>query len=190
MFFRSERLFLRPGWPEDWEEILARIADEGVVRNLASAPWPYTAEDAKAFVQRPQDARLPHFLVTLPGADGATLIGSVGLGRDLLGHDTSGGDDIELGYWIAREHWGRGYATEAVRAVLCLARALGHRRLVADHFVDNPASGRVLRKAGFRSTAQKRLRHSRGRDGEAWSLCYDIALDCVSDDDGGIMRAA
>ena len=36
MFFRSERLFLRPGWPEDWAEILTTINDEGVVCNLAS----------------------------------------------------------------------------------------------------------------------------------------------------------
>ena len=190
MFFRSERLFLRPGWPEDWEEILARICDEGVVRNLASAPWPYTVDDAKAFVQRPQDPRLPHFVVTLPSMDGAKLIGSVGIGRDLFGQDADGGEDVELGYWIAREHWGQGYATEAARAVLCLARALGHRRLVADHFVDNPASGRVLRKAGFRPTGRTRQRRSRGRSAAAWSLCYDIALDCLSDDDGGIMRAA
>lgn len=190
MFFRSERLFLRPGWPEDWEDVLARIADEGLVRNLASAPWPYTAEDAKAFAQRPQDPRLPHFLVTLPSTDGAKLIGSVGIGRDLFGQDAGGGQDIELGYWIAREHWGQGYATEAVRAVLCLARALGHRRLVADHFVDNPASGRVLRKAGFRSTGQKRLRHSRGRGGEAPTLGYEVELGAVSGDDAGMKRAA
>ena len=41
MFFRSERLFLRPVWPEDWQAILNGIADEAVVRNLARAPWPY-----------------------------------------------------------------------------------------------------------------------------------------------------
>ena len=40
MFFRSERLFLRPVWPEDWQAILNGIADEAVVRNLARAPWP------------------------------------------------------------------------------------------------------------------------------------------------------
>ena len=49
MFMRSERLFLRPGWPEDWEELLSRIQDEAVVMNLAKAPWPYTAEDARWF---------------------------------------------------------------------------------------------------------------------------------------------
>ena len=55
-----------------------------------------------------------------------------------------------MGYWIARDHWGRGYASEAGRAALEVVRALGHRRVQAGHYVDNPASGRVLRKLGFR----------------------------------------
>ena len=84
MFIRSERLFLRPGWPEEWEDLLTLIDDEEVVRNLARAPWPYTAEDARAFAQfqangREQDRLLPNFFVTLPSAEGARLIGSVGL---------------------------------------------------------------------------------------------------------------
>ena len=47
MFHRSERLLLRPPWPEDWQAVHAGIADEGVVRNLARAPWPYAEEDAR-----------------------------------------------------------------------------------------------------------------------------------------------
>ena len=43
MFHRTERLLLRPAWPEDWEMILWGIGDERVVRNLARAPWPYLA---------------------------------------------------------------------------------------------------------------------------------------------------
>jgi hypothetical protein len=61
MFFRSERLFLRPAWPEDWNAIHAAIDDEGIVRNLARAPWPYTENDARWFASQPQDERLPHF---------------------------------------------------------------------------------------------------------------------------------
>lgn len=184
MFIRSERLFLRPGWPEEWEDLLALIDDEDVVRNLARAPWPYTAEDAKTFAARQHDRLLPNFFVTLPGADGARLIGSVGLSRD--------GDDIELGYWIGRPFWGQGYATEAARAVLSLAKALGHQRLVASHFVDNPASGRVLRKLGFCPTGVVRDRFSLGRGGVAPAQQLALTLgerhDC--DDDIAAMRAA
>lgn len=175
MFFRSERLFLRPGWPEDWAEVHARIADEAVVRNLATAPWPYTPEDARAFVAREQAHRSPHFLVTLPGGDGAEVIGCAGLGGS--------GNADELGYWIAREHWGRGYATEAVRGVLDVARMLGHRRITACHFVDNPASGRVLAKAGFRRENRAVSAFSRARGGHAPALAY--VIDLVAPDGTG-----
>ena len=189
MFIRSERLFLRPGWPEDWEELFGGIADEGVVRNLAKVPWPYGPEHAREFATRPQDERLPHFMVTLPGAQGARLIGCAGLGRDEAG-------DVELGYWIAREHWGRGYASEAARAVLRLAATLGHRRVVAGHFVDNPASGRVLVKVGFRPAGSVRRRFSLARGAEVAALAYAIELaspcDCDpgGDDAVSAMRAA
>ena len=170
VFIRSERLFLRPGWPEDWTQLLALINDEGIVRNLAHAPWPYTADDARAFLGLAQEARLPRFLVTVPGAG---IIGSVGLG--------SCEDGVELGYWIAREHWGRGYASEAGRAVLDVARMVGHRRLVASHFIDNPASGRVLEKIGFRRTGIVAERFSKGR-AKAF-LARGYALDLCSPDD-------
>jgi RimJ/RimL family protein N-acetyltransferase len=188
MFIRSERLFLRPGWPEDWQELLSRIADEGVVRNLAQVPWPYTADDARGFASKPQDARLPHFFVTLPTSSApAELIGCVGLA------DRDG--EIELGYWFAREHWGKGYATEAARAVLRLARVLGHRELVAGHFIDNPASGAVLRKVGFTPTGRLRQRFCLSRGYETQSVEHRITLGLPSDCDGGdddvaAMRAA
>ncbi len=186
MFIRSERLFLRPGWPEDWQELLGGIADEGVVRNLARAPWPYTADDARWFASQPQDPRLPHFFVTLPTSLApAELIGCVGLA------EVEG--EVELGYWFARKHWGKGYATEAARAVLRLAKVLGHREIVAGHFIDNPASGAVLRKAGFVPTGRLRQRFSLSRGEEIQSVEHRIALgepsDC--DDDGSdAMRAA
>jgi RimJ/RimL family protein N-acetyltransferase len=185
MFMRSERLFLRPGWPEDWEELLSRVADEAVVKHLAKAPWPYTAEDAQWFASQPQDQRLPHFFITLPtSAEPARLIGSIGLAQD--------GDAVELGYWLGREHWGMGYASEAARAVISVARVLGHKRLVAGHFIDNPASGRVLRKAGFRPTGQIRQRFSVARGTEVASIEHelDLAEPCRCDDDPSLMRAA
>jgi RimJ/RimL family protein N-acetyltransferase len=189
MFIRSERLFLRPGWPEEWEDLLTLIDDEGLVRNLASAPWPYTADDARAFAGAQSDGRrhdrlLPSFFVTLPGSQGARLIGSVGLSRD--------GDEVQLGYWIGRPFWGQGYATEAARALLSLARTLGHKRLVASHFVDNPASGRVLRKLGFCPTGVVHDRFSLGRGGKAPAQTLTLTLGERSDCDDGVaaMRAA
>ena len=79
MFIRSERLFLRPGWPEDWSELHGQVADEAIVRNLAKAPWPYTAEAAREFASLPQQPRYPHFMITLPTGEGSRLIGAIGL---------------------------------------------------------------------------------------------------------------
>jgi hypothetical protein len=47
MFARTRRLFLRPAWPEDAAALAATIADVAIVRNLATAPWPYSIEDAR-----------------------------------------------------------------------------------------------------------------------------------------------
>jgi len=173
VFIRSERLFLRPGWPEDCHELAPLIADEKVVRNLAMAPWPYTGEDARGFLELPQEHRLPRFLVTLPGAADARMIGGIGLERR--------GREIELGYWIARDHWGRGYASEAARAVVGLARTLGHDRIVASHFLDNPASGRVLEHAGFRRTGRIVDRYSKGRGIAFPAREYVLDLDAPAD---------
>ncbi len=188
MFIRSERLFLRPGWPEDWEELLAGIGDEAVVRNLAKAPWPYTADDARWFSSQPQDPRCPHFFVTVPTSrEPARIIGGVGLALN--------DGEIELGYWIARDSWGRGYATEAARAVLRLARTLGHSRISAGHFADNPASGKVLRKVGFAPTGELRPRYCVARGSDVPAVIHALTLGQPSDCDGGdkpdmVMRVA
>lgn len=177
MFHRSERLFLRPAWPEDWQALFGGIADEGVVRNLARAPWPYTAGDARAFASRGDDSRFPTFMLTLPHPGGAQLVGCAGLAAADMD-----GADAELGYWIARPHWGRGYATEASLAVLEVAAMLGHRRIEAGHYIDNPASGRVLRKAGFEATGRVQPRDclARGQAVEAAIYVRDLQQGCVA----------
>lgn len=190
MFIRSERLFLRPGWPEDWAELTTRIGDEAVGRHLTRSPWPYTPAAAREYLKAPGegggDSRCPQFLVTLPTREGSQLIGCAGL--------APGEDGIELCYWIARERWGQGYATEAARAVLSLARTLGHRRIVASHFADNPASGNVLHKVGFSPTGETRPRFCPARGAELPALTYALALDeacdCDDDDMGKAWQAA
>jgi RimJ/RimL family protein N-acetyltransferase len=169
MFARTERLLLRPSWPEDAEALYAAIADEGIVCNLARAPWPYTRDEAARFASVEHPEMFPAFMLMLR-ADGAPrLVGACGLGER--------NGEAELGYWIAREHWGQGFATEAAKAVIGIARALGHRKLVAGHFVDNPASGRVLRKIGFKASGRIEQRHSAGRGREAACALFELALD-------------
>lgn len=177
MFHCTERLLLRPAWPEDWQAIHSGIADEGVVRNLARAPWPYMPDDARSFVEQPVASMFPRFLVTR--ARDAALVGCIGIDPH-QGH-------TELGYWIARPHWGQGYATEAGRGVLEIARTLGHLRVVASHFLDNPASGKVLAKLGFAPTGKVVKRFSCGRGEEA--LAAEYAIDLAMHE-GPILHAA
>ncbi len=144
MFARTPRLLLRPGFPEDAPALAAAIADEAIVRNLAVVPWPYSLRDAEAFLASPRDPILPSMLIFERTATEPRLIGSCGLGRRPSGA-------VEMGYWIARSQWGRGFATEACSALIEIARALGLSALEASHFIDNPASARVLEKLGFES---------------------------------------
>ena len=169
MFARTERLLLRPGWSEDAPALFRAICDEGIVRNLANAPWPYGFADAEAFLARERTPAEPAMLIFLRSGAAPELIGGIGFGKK-----PDGG--TEFGYWLARQHWGRGYATEAGRAVLAAARdSLRLRRVDAGHFLDNPASGRVLEKLGFRPTGAIVPRWSAGR-GE-FAPCREVVLE-------------
>lgn len=169
MFIRTERLFLRPGWPEDVDDLLEALGDEAIQRTVAVSALPRTHEAVREYLQRPRDPRLPHFFMYLRGAQGAKLVGGIGMGHS--------GDEVEVGYWIAAGYRGRGYALEALRAVVEQARTLGHRRLIAKHFIDNDASVRVLEAAGFRDTGGEHLRYSVGRGAEALTRRYVADLE-------------
>jgi RimJ/RimL family protein N-acetyltransferase len=162
MFARTPRLLLRPGFPEDAPALVSAIADQAIVRNLAHAPWPYRMRDAEAFLASPRDPVLPSLLIFERGATAPQLAGACGLGRRPSG-------SVELGYWIARPFWGRGFATEACAAVIEIARALGILSLEGSHFTDNPASARVLEKLGFEplGIVAPRMSCARGEDAPA-----------------------
>ncbi len=178
MFARTERLLLRPGWPEDAAAVHAAIDDEAIVRNLGSAPWPYRHEDAVQFLDLPRPVLHPNFLIFRRTSGAPLFVGSIG-----FGHMEDG--NLEIGYWIARNQWGHGYATEAGHAVLENARSLGHLEMQAEHYVDNPASGKVLRKLGFRPTGRTEPRFSKGRGAKVDAVHFKIRL---ADDDDDVAR--
>ncbi|WP_294171922.1 GNAT family N-acetyltransferase [uncultured Sphingomonas sp.] len=169
MFARTQRLLLRPGWAEDAPALAAAIADEAIVRNLATAPWPYGLREAEAFLASPKDPALPTFLLFARTNAAPELVGACGLGRRPSGA-------VELGYWIARVHWGKGFATEAGYQLLEIARTLGFTQLEGSHFLDNPASGRVLEKLGFAPTGVTAPRMSCARDGEVMTRLLRLSL--------------
>ena len=169
MFARTNRLLLRPGWAEDAPALARAIADEAIVRNLSAAPWPYGVAEAEAFLAAPRDPVLPSFLIIKRTTSAPRLIGACGFGRRPSGA-------VELGYWIARPYWNRGFATEAGRALIEIARTLKLPQLEASHFVDNPASGRVLEKLGFAATGLSAERFSCARNGDAMTRLFRLVL--------------
>ncbi|MBL0769113.1 GNAT family N-acetyltransferase [Sphingopyxis sp. XHP0097] len=166
MFARTERLLLRPGWVEDAPALARAIGDEAVVRNLATAPWPYGETEAQAFLGQPLDPVHPRFLIFARTVGAPRLVGGCGISPDPDGTP-------EMGYWIARPYWGLGFATEAGRQLVRIARAMGMPKLTAGHFLDNPASGAVLRKLGFRPTGRIAQRYSLARGGEAACALFE-----------------
>jgi len=179
MFARTERLLLRPGWAEDAPALAGAIADEMIVRNLAVAPWPYSLRDAEAFLAAPRDPVLPSLLIFERTDGEPVLVGSCGLGRRASG-------SVELGYWIASPFWNRGFATEAGTALVAIARTLGLERLEASHFLDNPASGRVLEKLGFQSTGLIASRLSCARGTEIPARYFRMELGTVAGKDAAL----
>lgn len=167
MFIRTERLFLRPAWSEDATELTSAIAQEPVARMLARMPWPYDESHARDWIESPRSPHLPSLLVTLP-VDGGRIVGGCGLHLD--------NGKPSVGYWIAPHAWGRGYASEAVCALVSLARLAGHQRLFARHLRDNAASGRVLRKAGFRQVEACSPFPAIGRPAAGESVEYELDL--------------
>lgn len=140
----TARLRLRPLTQADAPD-LARIGgDARVARMFISilSPWPAAA--LHDWIEKAAWTGKPGYRLGICLPDGA-LIGTVGFG----------GDPLEVGYFLAADQVGKGYATEATHAVLADAFArFGMDVVVAQHFADNPTSGHVLRKLGFVLTGQ------------------------------------
>jgi RimJ/RimL family protein N-acetyltransferase len=178
MFARTPRLLLRPGFPEDAPALASAISDEAIVRNLSVVPWPYTLRDAEAFLASPKDPVLPSLLVFERTHSSPRLIGSCGLARRASGA-------VELGYWIGRASWNRGFATEAGRALIDIALCLGLGRLEASYFIDNAASARVLEKLGFQATGiiAPRMNCARGEQVPARQMRLRLGAPAAAKDE-------
>jgi len=140
----TKRLVLRPLTGADAPD-LARIGGTArVARMFRSIQSPWPAEALFEWIERARWTGKPGYRLGICLPEGA-LIGTVGFG----------GDPLELGYFLAEDQVGKGYATEATHAVLADAFArFGMEAVVAEHFDDNPSSGYVLRKLGFVEVGQ------------------------------------
>ena len=140
MFMRTQRLFLRPIWPED-------RAEHGATLHYGeSCLWAGPAPG------------LPHWLITRPDdRGGAATVGQVWL--------DDAGDGARVTCHIVPIQRRRGFGVVALRGVAAMARTIGHRRLVAPPAdVRLPGVTRTLARAGFRPAV------GRGGDGIGWEL--------------------
>ena len=167
--FATERLMMRPPVRDDAPR-LARIANDfEVLKHTGGMPFPYTLADAERAAHRAQTAdpaREAHFVIDLVGE------GPIGG----LGFYATGGLGPEVGYWLGRDYWGAGYATEALRGAVSWARDEWRKRcVVASHHADADASARVLVKAGFLHTGRVEMRPCRAL-GEAVATRWMVWL--------------
>ena len=179
---QTERLILRFHAPSDIPALMPLIGAREVAATTLRIPHPYTESDARDFITATQEdlssgsgLRLG---IVLRESD--TLCGGVGL-RIESDHRRA-----ELGYWIGVPHWGRGYATEAARAIVQYGfETLQLHRIFASHFVDNLASARVLRKIGMRHEGCQRAHILK------WGEFLDIEMYgmVASDVDGALHTA-
>jgi RimJ/RimL family protein N-acetyltransferase len=137
----TARLHLRRPVEQDAAAILSIAGDWEVARRLARVPHPYTDADVRFFLDHVARNE-PTWAILWRQT--SRLIGMMGL------VPAPDGRSAELGYYIARDHWGRGVATEAALAITRVGfESFGYLKLTSGYHVDNPASGRVLAKLGF-----------------------------------------
>ena len=137
MIIKTASLLLRPFRLMDAAGVAALAGDPRVARMLVDIPLPFDEPAARRWLRW----SWPELRLGIE-QDGR-LIGGVCYFCNL-------GGDTSLGYWLGAAHWGKGYATEAAGALL--AHGFERERMQifrSAHFVDNPASGRVLRRLGF-----------------------------------------
>ena len=137
------RLTLRPPEPGDSPVIARAINDWKVVRWLSRVPHPYLETDAADFIEMSETAwseqNAFRFVIILK----SEIVGGIGLER----HDKS---LFDLGYWITRQHWSKGIATEAVFAIIDLAHEqLAASGITASCHEENQRSEKVLLKTNF-----------------------------------------
>jgi len=149
---RTKRLRLEPVRSEFAPALFAHINDWEVMRWLAAPPWPYALDDMHQWIAHSSAAiaagRDADYAITLAGLP----IGVVGVRGLTVGP--------ELGYWLARPFWGRGFMSEAVEGVIGQLFEQGQAFLASGVLEGNAASLRIQEKLGFR-VVNERYIHAR-----------------------------
>ncbi|WP_417488473.1 GNAT family N-acetyltransferase [Maricaulis sp.] len=171
------RLLLRPPEMSDAPDIARHAGEYDIAKMTMLIPHPYPVPAAEMWVLMRRagwaGSANRHLIVQTREADGGEMWGMAGVFR------RSRDSEWEIGYWIAKPFWGRGLATEAGQALIDYARnELAAPVVTAGHYDDNPASGRVLEKLGFRYTGKACEEFSLGRLAKA--NCLGMRMDLAA----------
>lgn len=142
----TERLRLRGLELADAPIVQKLAGDPAIAATTLTIPHPYTLDAAEAWItaMHQEFKRGENFVFALVGKAGGAFIGVMEISPQPE-HQRA-----ELGYWIARPYWGQGYATEAARRLIRFGfEELKLNRIYATYFTHNPASARVMQKAGM-----------------------------------------
>ena len=147
----TERLVLRKPTLDDAEVVFARYASDWGVTKFSGWPRHGSVADTRAFLEFSESEWQrwlagPYLIESRAGL----LLGSTGLAFETP-------EAASTGYVLARDAWGFGYATEALRAMVELAHELGVKRLYALCHREHRASARVLEKCGFRNEGEREV---------------------------------
>ncbi len=166
----TERLILRPLEARDRARLIKLANNWKVAKNLSKMPYPYTEAAADWWLGQQAQIWASGKSVALAVTIEGEMIGGIGVG---VREDRSD-EEWELGYWLGEPYWNRGYASEAATALRDHAfSVLKLDRVVAGHYAENHASGRILSKLGFRYTCEV-YRHSLARGANV--KCLEMAL--------------
>lgn len=165
---KTERLVLRALRVDDAGALHPMYSDVDA-NYYGSYPATTTIEETReAVARRVADTGWRGWAITLKGDD--TAIGTV------ASYEKRQGKVTEIGYMLSRAHWGHGYVTEAVAALIDLLFAEGQRRVFADTDPDNAPSIAVVKRLGFTLEATLRAEwetHIGVRDSLIWGLLED-----------------
>ena len=150
----TSRLRLRRPISEDAEAIYARYASDPEVVRFMGWPLHRSLDDTRAFLKfsEAEWQRWSAGTYLIESRDDGRLLGSTGLSFETPTRASTG-------YVLARDAWGHGYATEALKGIIEVASKLGVRRLYALCYTEHAASSRVLEECGFSHEGTLR-RHS------------------------------
>ena len=139
---KTERLKIKYPEIDDRNELTHLINDYDVAQWL-SIPFPYTVTDAEEFIERAQEKALKHESYNFMIFQNNKLLGGIALTE-------CNGPSCELGYWLGKQYWGNGFATEAVGGILSFGfDELKLNNIFAAYKIGNEASKNVLKKCGF-----------------------------------------